>query len=687
MSSANIVWLIPGLPLLGFLIHAFAGKRIPRKLDGAIATALVLVSFLISLWVLKDLTGLSGEKRAFASLIPFTDHVPWITIGSFQVYYRALIDPLSLLMCLIVTGVGGLIHLYATGYMADDRDYPRFFTYLNLFIFFMLMLVLGESILLMFVGWEGVGLCSYLLISFWFEDVENSKAGNKAFIMNRVGDVGFALGMMAIFTTFGTFTFYTEDGKGFLDMALRQATASGTLTTAIATTIGLLLFVGACGKSAQFPLYSWLPDAMAGPTPVSALIHAATMVTAGVVMVTRVSPILVQSPFVMGTIAVIGLFTATFAATIALTQQDIKKVLAFSTVSQLGYMFLGCGVGAFTAGMFHVTTHAFFKALLFLGAGSVIHALSGEQDMRKMGGLAKRIPITYWTMVTAWLAISGIFPFAGFWSKDEILGKASGYQTWGILFYVIGVATAFLTAFYMTRLMVKTFWGQERFNEAELGAHGHGGHSAASPTEESTGESAAEPGHEEMPAHGVHESPPSMWIPLAVLAVLSTVGGFIGTPWANKFESFLEPSVKPLPVQEAFSSVAGMAIGFMVGLAGILVALSMYRKHEATGALLTPEQEASNPVFVASQNQWYWDSFLYRLFVTGGDTFAGVWNFIDKYIVDGAVTAIYYTAGIFSELFRQIQTGYVRNYALMMLLGVVAVVGGLLWGAHNLLAR
>ena len=707
-SQSHLVWLIPGLPLLGFFIHAFIGKKLPRGVVGGIATLVVLASFAVSVWVLIALLG-QEERRAWASLIPGVDNVPWIDIGKFQVYYRALIDPLSMLMCLIVTGVGGLIHLYATGYMAEDKDYSRFFTYLNLFIFFMLMLVLGENILLMFVGWEGVGLCSYLLISFWFEDVENSKAGNKAFIVNRVGDVGFGLGIMAIFAAFGTLTFYAVDGQsGFLDMAVKGITASGPLDWTIATLIGLLLFIGAMGKSAQVPLHIWLPDAMAGPTPVSALIHAATMVTAGVVMITRVSPLIVHSPYTMTIIAGIGIFTAIFAASIALTQNDIKKVLAYSTVSQLGYMFVGCGVGAFSAGMFHVTTHAFFKALLFLGAGSVIHALSGEQDMRKMGGLAKRIPITYWTMFAGWIAISGIPPFAGFWSKDEILGAASGYrprgfESIGMAIYIVGIITAFMTAFYMTRLMAKTFWTKQRFVEGEIGTHGHGDtvalaheadqyhdqavtHGAESSVEHEE-HSSSSGAHDHGTSHGVHESPPSMWIPLAILAVLSVVGGFLnlpeglGLPGAGMLHHFLEPSVGKAPVGHAFPVAIGLGIGFAVALLGVLLARSLYTKNNETGELAPMALKEKNPVYRGAQNLWFWDKGTYDLFVTSGGRFAnGVWNIVDRGIVDGSVKALAFMTGFFSEVFRRVQTGYVRNYALMMLMGVVAVVGGLLIG-------
>jgi NADH-quinone oxidoreductase subunit L len=700
----NWVGLIPTLPLIGFLITVFAGKRLGKS-SGVLATLWVFASFFVSILVLKDLLGLEGEhRRALVSLCPFVRDVPWITIGSFQVHYQALVDPLSMLMCLIVSGIGGLIHLYAVGYMAEDKDFPRFFTYLNLFIFFMLMLVLGGNILLMFVGWEGVGLCSYLLISFWYEDIENSKAGNKAFIVNRIGDVGFALGIMAIFYYFGTLTFYNpETGKGFLDLALQRLTALGPLTPAIATMIGLLLFVGAVGKSAQFPLYVWLPDAMAGPTPVSALIHAATMVTAGVVMVTRVSPIIVQSHTTMIVIAAIGTFTAIFAATIALTQNDIKKVLAYSTVSQLGYMFLGCGVGAFTSGMFHVTTHAFFKALLFLGAGSVIHAMHHEQDMRKMGGLARKIPITYFTMLMGYLAIAGIPPWAGFWSKDEILGNSYGFEQFGKFLYVLGVITAALTAFYMSRLMWKTFWSDQRFNEAELGhGHGHAGHDdhldhadahgdASGHAGEGAEEELTDTGSHGHATHGgVHESPPTMTLPLIVLAILSVVGGLMGLPngmlWGNAFERFLEPSVPPAALykpDEGLSPALGMGIGFAAAVIGIGIAYVLYSNRRKTGDLLTQEQKAAptplGQAYRGSVNLWGFDGFATWLGIDLGGSLARTSAWIDRNIVDGVVNGVAGVTGISSEIFRRVQTGFVRSYALVMLLGVCLVIASILW--------
>lgn len=674
LDASNITWLVVALPLAGFLVCAAFGKRLSRPLVGGLATALVFGSFALSVLLLLSLLRLPEEgRRVVVSLLPGGSTVPWIAVGRFEVSYLALVDPLSVLMCLIVTGVGGLIHLYATGYMAKDRDYPRFFTYFNLFIFFMLVLVLGENLLLMFVGWEGVGLCSYLLISFWYHDMENSKAGNKAFIVNRVGDVGFALGIMLVFATFGTLSFYTANGSGFLDMARQGITANGALTAGLATAIALLLFVGACGKSAQFPLHVWLPDAMAGPTPVSALIHAATMVTAGVVMVARVSPVIIHSPAAMTTIAVVGLFTAVFAATIALTQNDIKKVLAYSTVSQLGYMFLGCGVGAFTAGMFHVTTHAFFKALLFLGAGSVIHALHHEQDMRRMGGLKTRVPTTYRTMLLGWLAICGIPPFAGFWSKDEILGAASGYPNYGLVFYGVGVVTAALTAFYMSRLMWKTFWTDQRYREEELGKH-HG----ADEWDDAEGHGNSEPhGHHE-PVQ-VKESPPSMTVPLIVLAGLSVVGGLIGMPWANLFHHYLEPAVAATTAHHGVPVPLGLLIGTLAAVAGIGYACTRYSKHRDTGDLLTPEQRRTNPLYLGASNLWGVDGLFYQVFVTrGGSIATSLWQQVDRLLIDGAVNLLAGTVGFLSQVLRLAQTGFVRTYALTMMAGVILVVAWVL---------
>ncbi len=466
------LWLIPILPLAGFLINGIFGRRFSKGLVNVFAIGSVVLAFA---WVLKTLLGLGDLNQTYSE-----NYFTWIQSGAFRVDVAMSVDRLTALMLLIVTGIGSLIHIYATGYMAHEHGprfggYYRFFAYLNLFMFFMLILVLASNYLLLFVGWEGVGLCSYLLIGFYFDKQFATNAGNKAFIVNRIGDFGFALAMFYIFKNFGSLDFATVFAK------------APSASTEVCTTIGLLLLVGACGKSAQIPLFTWLPDAMAGPTPVSALIHAATMVTAGVYMCSRSAAIFTHAPDAMNWVAIIGTATAFFAATIGMAQNDIKKVFAYSTVSQLGYMFMGVGVGAFGAGMYHVMTHAFFKALLFLGAGSVIHALSGEQDMRFMGGLRKKIPITFWVMCCAWVAIAGVPPFSGFWSKDAILLAANAYAPW---MYWVGTVTAGMTAFYVSRAMFMTFFGEYRGKEHP------------------------------------HESSPVMWMPLVVLAALSLAGGF-----------------------------------------------------------------------------------------------------------------------------------------------------------------
>src|SRR5580693_8629205 len=508
------LWLIPLLPLAGFLINGIFGRRFSKSLVNVFGIGSVALAFA---WVVKTLAGL-GDLNT-----PYTEHYfTWIQSGMLTVSCDFTVDRLTAIMLMIVTGIGSLIHIYSIGYMAHEHGpnfggYYRFFAYLNLFMFFMLTLVLASNYLLLFVGWEGVGLCSYLLIGFYFDKQFATNAGNKAFIVNRIGDFGFSLAMFYIFRQFGSLDF----GKVF-----QQAPGA---SEAVLTKIGLLLLLGACGKSAQLPLYVWLPDAMAGPTPVSALIHAATMVTAGVYMTARSWAIYTHAPAAMNVIAIIGIATAFFAATIGLAQTDIKKVFAYSTVSQLGYMFLGVGCGAFSAGIFHLMTHAFFKALLFLGAGSVIHALSGEQDMRNMGGLRKKIPWTFATMMCAAIAISGVPTFSGFFSKDAILVAANHHAPW---MYWVGVITAGMTAFYVFRAMFMAFFGDYR-------------------------------GH----VHHPHESPPVMMIPLAILAALSVGGGFIPIP------AFLEKIFPAIEVPEDFSLVA---ISVAFGLAGIALAAVMY---------------------------------------------------------------------------------------------------------------
>mgnify|MGYP001770747097 FL=1 len=669
-SVFDLVWVVIGLPLAGFLLHAFFGKRLGKKAVGTVGTAVVLGAFALSVYLLAELLKLPADQQKVTSTL-----WRWIEAGSFRVAFEALVDPLSLLMALIVTGVGGLIHLYSTGYMAEDEDYPRFFTYMNLFIVFMLTLVLSNNLLMMFVGWEGVGLCSYLLIGFWYKEKVNTDSANKAFIVNRIGDWGFTLAVLLAFWTFGTLSFAGEGNMFQKAVEMKQA---GLLSPGVITAIALLLFVGATGKSAQFPLYMWLPDAMAGPTPVSALIHAATMVTAGVVMVTRCHVLFELAPVAMLVVAVIGVFTAIFAATIALAQTDIKRVLAYSTVSQLGYMFLGCGVGAFASGMFHVTTHAFFKALLFLGSGSVILALHHEQDMRRMGGLAKYLPITYWTMLAGWLAIAGIPPLAGFFSKDEILAAAFGTHVLpvsiGQILWAVGLVTALLTAFYMTRLMGLTFWGEPRWAEA----HAHHGKDDAH-------------GHSGQP----RESPPSMTVPLMILAVLSVVGGFIGgfAPLhiPNRFGRFLEPSaglqvlgeeaVGHLPVSTEWLLVWASVLAAVLGL---WFGWARYR-----AGLPESERELSG-IRKVLYHQYYYDWLMVKgigLWL-GGKIAFWMWQFVDGRLIDGFVNGIAGLTGWVGNSLRRVQTGYVRNYAFTILIGaMILLIWLLVRGASAGLAR
>ncbi len=655
-SVFDLIWLVIGLPLAGFLLHAFFGKRLGKKLVGTIGTAVVLTAFGLSVYLLTELVKLPAEERQVVSTL-----LRWIEVENFRVAWEALVDPLSLLMALIVTGVGGLIHLYSTGYMAGDEDYPRFFTYMNLFIVFMLTLVLSNNLLMMFVGWEGVGLCSYLLIGFWYKDKVNTDSANKAFIVNRVGDWGFMLAVILSFWTFGTLNFAGDGNMFERAISLNQ---QGMLSAGVITAIALLLFVGATGKSAQFPLYMWLPDAMAGPTPVSALIHAATMVTAGVVMVTRCHVFYEMAPAAMLVVAVIGVFTAIFAATIALAQTDIKRVLAYSTVSQLGYMFLGCGVGAFASGMFHVTTHAFFKALLFLGSGSVILAMHHEQDMRRMGGLAKYLPVTYWTMLVGWLAIAGIPPLAGFFSKDEILASTFGTHflpaSMGQILWAVGLVTALLTAFYMTRLMGLTFWGEARWATAEAYHHG---------------KDDAHHHHHSEPK----ESPPSMTVPLMILAVLSVVGGFIGgfAPLhiPNRFEAFLEPSAGLRVLSEGAHlpvSVEWILVGASVS-AAVLGIYFGWRRYRA--GLSENERELAG-VRKVLYHQYYYDWLMVKgvgLWL-GGKIADWMWQFVDVRIVDGLVNGVAGLTGWIGNTLRRVQTGYVRNYAFTILIGAIVIL-------------
>jgi NADH-quinone oxidoreductase subunit L len=603
------LWLIPAFPLAGFLANGIFGRRAPRAAVNLIGIGSVALSFA---WVVRTLLALGAME------VPHVErYFTWIESGILTVAVELAVDRLTAVMLLVVTGVGLLIHIYSIGYMGHEGGYYRFFAYMNLFMFFMLVLVLANNYLLMFVGWEGVGLCSYLLIGFYFLRHSATTAGNKAFIVNRIGDFGFSLAMFLMVVNFGS-----------LDFA-RVFAAAGEMpretTTGLLTTICLLLFVGATGKSAQVPLYVWLPDAMEGPTPVSALIHAATMVTAGVYMIARSAPLYLQAPIAMEAVAAVGLATAFIAATIGLTQFDIKKVFAYSTVSQLGYMVLAVGVGAYPGGIFHLVTHAFFKALLFLGAGSVIHALGGEQDLRKMGGLRKKTPITFATLMCAGVAIAGIPPFSGFFSKDEILLAAHHHAPW---MYWLGVLTAGMTAFYVFRAIFLAFFGAPRSD------------------------------------HHPHESPPSMTVPLIILAALSLAGGFLPVP------RFLGPLFS---AGEAHHDFALVAVSVAAGLAGLVLAWYFYVVRpglaDAVAARLGDLYElVYNKYFVDE----IYDATVVRPVVTGSDKL--LWRGVDAGLIDGTVNGIGSRARDIGALLRLFQSGNIRSYATWVLAGSVFVL-------------
>ena len=630
-ESFSYVWLIPFLPLLGAFINVFCNRN-PR-VSGMIACAAVATSFLLVLAVFFQLIGLPAGERSVDVVV-----YSWITTGTFAVDVAFLIDPLSTVMMLVVTGVGLLIHVYSIGYMGKDTCCVRYFSYLNLFMFAMLILVMGNNFLLMFVGWEGVGLCSYLLIGFWCERQSAANAGMKAFVVNRVGDFAFILGLLLIFLYAGSLT--------YADVFA----ADPNVLAPVITAITLLLFIGAMGKSAQVPLHVWLPDAMEGPTPVSALIHAATMVTAGVYMVARCHALFAQSATAMTAVAVVGAFTAIFAAYIAMTQYDIKRVLAYSTVSQLGYMFLACGVGYFTAGIFHLVTHAFFKALLFMGAGSVIHALEhalekgkDPQDLRNMGGLSSLMPVTYKSMLLATLAIAGIAPFAGFFSKDLIL---LGAFVNAPVLWVVALATAVMTAFYMFRLLFMTFGGKTRMNPPE--------------TEK------------------VHESSRVITIPLVLLAILSTVGGFIGIPHVfakgmDRFGGFLAPVFSGLPEAPVPSSsveLALMVLTLLLAAAGIWGAYTVYIRGNTVFDRLVPRA-----LYTLSLRKFYVDEVYDALIV--GPIRKIAWGFsriVDALIIDGGLTLAALTVRSVGNVIRYSQTGVVQHYALIMVIGALVVI-------------
>jgi len=641
MNPMLNLWLIPVLPLAGAAINGFLGKKSSRRAVTTIALFFSGAALAMALWVAARFSSLALPYREFFA--------HWIRSGSFTVDFAFYLDQLTLVMLLVVTGVGFLIHIYSVGYMWEDPSYYRFFSYLNLFMFFMLTLVLAGNYLVMFIGWEGVGLASYLLIGFWFTKDSAASAGKKAFIVNRIGDFGFLIALFLLIKHFGSLNF--EQVFGAVTPLPSETAGAGLLTA-----IGILLMIGACGKSAQIPLYVWLPDAMEGPTPVSALIHAATMVTAGVYMVARSHLIFERAPTALMVVAIIGTLTAFFAATIGIAQTDIKKVLAYSTVSQLGYMFMACGVGAFSAGIFHLMTHAFFKGLLFLAAGSVIHAVGGEQDMRKMGGLKSYIPWTFLTMGIATLAIAGIPPLAGFWSKDEILWKA--YQV-NPVYWAIGLVTAFITSFYMFRLLYMTFFGDYKGSAVDSHGHGHDAHGHGDP----------------------HESPMSMLVPLTILAALSLVGGFVG--WGNRFEHFLAPVFGTGGGELAENASAWterilMAVSVVVALLGWMLARLLYY---ARPELPQKIADSFGGLYQALVHKYYIDELYALLFVkplVDGSTRI-LWQGVDRKVIDAAVNEAGGGARHLSDEARRMQSGNIRSYAGWIAAGSAVVIAFMVW--------
>ena len=680
--------LIPLFPLIGFLVNATMGRRLPKGVSGGLASLAMLASFAVSALSVWQLVGMAPAERVVEQTL-----YTWIASDDLSVGLTFLLDPLSAVMILVVTGIGSLIHIYSTAYMHDevDSEFARYFSYLNLFAAFMLVLVLGSSFPVMFVGWEGVGLCSYLLIGFWFKKKSASDAGKKAFIVNRIGDYAFILGMLALFTQFRTFEFQAIASAV---AALPAETSFGILS--IAT---LLLFIGATGKSAQIPLYTWLPDAMEGPTPVSALIHAATMVTAGVYMIGRNAVLFSHAPETLAIVAVIGALTALMAGTIGLVQNDIKRVLAYSTVSQLGFMFLAMGVGAFGAGIFHLYTHAFFKACLFLGSGAVIHALHGEQDIRNMGGLKRHLPITYWTFFIASLAIAGVPLLAGFFSKDEIL-----YETFHgghTILWLIGALTSLLTATYMFRLVFLTFHGERR-HDAPAPEHPE----EEEPVADAHGAGAGAHGHGA--GHGLHDAPPAMALALIVLAIGSIAAGYIGIPHAlgghNVLHAWLEPAFEARPEADAAAGAgvatpaergaeaAGetlsaeetaleltlMGVSSAIAFLGIGIAAFIWLKRRDLAASLA---RSFAPVHRLLLNKYYVDEIYDATIVQPIHVVSreGLWRGFDVNVVDGAVNG---TASIVSAAaagLRRLQTGSVRAYAGSIFIGVIVVLGYYLW--------
>ncbi|HXW55114.1 MAG TPA: NADH-quinone oxidoreductase subunit L [Candidatus Cybelea sp.] len=653
MFILDHLWIILALPLLGAALNGLLGWRWPKWAVNAVGIGSVSLSFLSVAELIREFLALNPAQIPY-----FERYFNWISAGSFRVDFALEVDQLSIVMLFVVTFVSLLVHVYSIGYMAQEGGYARFFSYLNLFVFFMLTLVLAANLVLLFVGWEGVGLSSYLLIGFWFLKKSATDAGKKAFITTRIGDFGFTVGILLAFWTFQSVDF----GTIFNQLAARPA--EGATSIGALTAMALLLFAGAVGKSAQLPLYVWLPDAMEGPTPVSALIHAATMVTAGVYMVARMHPLYSRAPLAMFVVALVGAVTAFYSATIGVLQTDIKKVLAYSTVSQLGYMFLACGVGAYAAGIFHLMTHAFFKGLLFLAAGSVIHSLSGEQDMRKMGGLRKRIPITYWTMLLATIAIAGIPGFSGFFSKDKILAAAGDGPYRNLWFWLLGLVAAGITSFYMFRLIFLTFFGKARYNEKKV---------------------------------HVHESPKSMAVPLIVLAACSVGGGWFAAPHivggTDYFEAFLDPVFASYPVEPLASGQASLPVGgnesagtaldpqaellhavtgppVIAAIIGLLLAWWFYiRRPEAAKRAM----EAMRGLYTLVYNKYYVDEIYAALIVRPllWISTSVLWHVVDEKLIDGTVNGVADAARHAGARLRELQSGNARSYASWVVLGAV----------------
>lgn len=729
MVQKDLIWLVLGFPLLGWLIQSLFGARIAKSMGkpaaGLISVIAVVAAFAVGLLLTVQLAGLPPEARGIVATA-----FDWISLWNIRIPVELRIDTLSMTMVLVITGIGSLIHLYSMGYMSEEPEYPRFFSYLNLFVAFMLVLVLGNNLPLLFIGWEGVGLCSYLLIGFWYKDFANSKAANKAFIVNRIGDVGLVIGMFLLLVlAFDHQALFKGETRWLsYDVLLPALPEMLHNNGGMATAIALCLFVGACGKSAQFPLYLWLPDAMAGPTPVSALIHAATMVTSGVVLLNRMQVVFAASPTASAIVAIIGCFTAVFAAVIAFGQSDIKKVLAYSTVSQLGFMFIACGVGAYWVGMYHVITHAFFKALLFLGSGAVIHAMAHEQDMRHYGNLRKYIPITFITMVIGWIAIAGVPYTSGWFSKEEILHDAFGNElaviggvNVGVAIGFIGFFAALLTAIYMTRMMMLTFWsGEERWklipatehghHHAEHHAHGleHAHHEDHGPdthgfffSEEELhakheGDHHDDHHHALDANHKPHEVPATMWIPLVVLSVFSLFGGIWLTDKFGLFghkgkllEHWLDNPLNHVASHGAahggdhgahvipYANIV-TTLGYSIGLIGMVLGILYYfgRLPKAEGWDFTKWA----PWRRAARDQFAYDQVMVDAAVDGGGAVGNfLWRAFDEKGVDGGVNGIAKTLQFFAGIFRKSIDGFARSYALMMLFGVALFVGYLVF--------